>query len=205
MKLLRELSPKVQQLWGFELMTPPARNVGMKNKKIHFATITSHDLITSSTIGRSRAIKSTVSMKVHGKTQQLGGGVLYDIGTYCLNSVRHLFESNPAEVFGYKALRTKKDLFKTNFEMDIVFLPSSETSGPVLHHVIGTRGTLTLSPNSDFTQKLKCEVTIGTAEHFGSEISEIEIVRAVLRSANLERPIILNPSTKLAPSPALAA
>jgi predicted dehydrogenase len=61
--------------------------------------------VASGVIGQSRIFRSALTMQVkEGNVRlkrNLGGGPLYDIGIYCLNSARHCFGAEPEEVFAF--------------------------------------------------------------------------------------------------------
>jgi len=56
----------------------------------------------SGKLGKLRMFNSTFTMQVRPgdiRTQRkMGGGSLYDIGVYCINAARYLFQDNPVEV-----------------------------------------------------------------------------------------------------------
>jgi predicted dehydrogenase len=61
--------------------------------------------VASGAIGHPRIFHSVFTMQVKAGNvrlkRNLGGGPLYDIGIYCLNSVRHCFGAEPEEVFAF--------------------------------------------------------------------------------------------------------
>src|SRR5919204_304134 len=38
------------------------------------------------------------------ENSDLGGGALYDLGTYCVNAARYLFRAEPTEVIGFEVM-----------------------------------------------------------------------------------------------------
>lgn len=64
-------------------------------------------IVTSGQLGIPRIFSSVLTMQVkEGNVRvkkKLGGGPLYDIGIYCINAARHLFDAEPVEVFACDA------------------------------------------------------------------------------------------------------
>jgi predicted dehydrogenase len=60
-------------------------------------------------IGEPRIFRSAFCQQVtpgNSRLQSaLGGGPLYDIGVYCINAARYIFQAEPQEVFAYGASR----------------------------------------------------------------------------------------------------
>jgi len=73
--------------------------------RMHFDTAHSEAIRTvrSGQLGIPRIFNSVLTMQVkEGNVRlrkTLGGGTLYDIGIYCINAARHLFDAEPSEVF----------------------------------------------------------------------------------------------------------
>jgi len=72
--------------------------------RLHFepANLAAIEAVRSK-IGEPRFFTSTFANPVKAPnirlSAELGGGTLYDIGIYCINAARHLFEAEPYEVF----------------------------------------------------------------------------------------------------------
>ena len=66
------------------------------------ANVRAVTIARSGKLGRLRMFNSTFTMQVRPgdiRTQRkMGGGSLYDIGVYCINAARYLFQDNPIEV-----------------------------------------------------------------------------------------------------------
>src|SRR5207253_7244713 len=77
--------------------------------RLHFepANLEAVKLITSGRLGEARFFGSDFSYQVKPdniRTQaETGGGVLWDIGIYCINAARYLFRAEPTEVAGFVA------------------------------------------------------------------------------------------------------
>src|SRR5919106_1583704 len=90
-----------------ERMAQAARDARVKLMvayRLHFerANLEAIEVARSGRIGEPRAFNSTFTMHVvpgNIRVQSaLGGGVLYDIGIYCINAARGLFRDEPVEV-----------------------------------------------------------------------------------------------------------
>src|SRR5918911_1964650 len=90
-----------------ELMARTAREHRVKLMiayRLHFerANLEAVEIARSGRIGEPRLFTSTFTMTVvpgNIRVQRaLGGGVLYDIGIYCINAARSLFRDEPTEV-----------------------------------------------------------------------------------------------------------
>src|SRR4029453_2411514 len=101
-----------EQEW--QLMIRAARNHKIKLMiayRLHFeeANLKAIEIVKSGKLGESRVFDSLFGMQVKEgniRTEaELGGGTLYDLGVYCINAARHLFQNEPVEAFGYTAAR----------------------------------------------------------------------------------------------------
>jgi len=73
--------------------------------RLHFeeANLKAVQLVKSGKIGEPRFFNSLFSLQVkEGNIRtrdDLGGGTLYDLGVYCINAARYLFQDEPREAF----------------------------------------------------------------------------------------------------------
>ena len=74
--------------------------------RLHFdeANLKAVEVVQSGRIGEPKLFNSTFTLQVRDGDIRLnprsqGGGVLYDIGIYCINAARYLFEAEPESVF----------------------------------------------------------------------------------------------------------
>jgi glucose-fructose oxidoreductase len=104
-------------------------------------------------------------------TQEEGGGPIYDMGVYCINASRYLFDDEPTEVFAF-ASSSKDPRFKKVEEMAAVVLRYPEdrlasftcsfgAASISRYTLIGTKGVLTSDPAFDYTKPLKHSLSIG--------------------------------------------
>lgn len=82
--------------------------------RLHFeeANLRAIELTQSGKLGEIRAFSSVFTMQVKEGDirlqKELGGGTLFDIGVYCINAARHIFQAEPVEVFAFSANNGEK-------------------------------------------------------------------------------------------------
>src|SRR6185295_19203259 len=111
-------------------MIRAARKHGVKLMvayRLHFeaANLKAVGLVKSGKIGQPRFFNSAFALQVRPgniRTKaELGGGTLYDLGIYCINAARYLFQDEPREVIAYSAA-THDPRFKHIDEMTAAVL-----------------------------------------------------------------------------------
>jgi glucose-fructose oxidoreductase len=144
--------------------------------RLHFeqANLEAIKLVQSGKIGEPRYFNSTFSMQVKAgirTSREKGGGTLYDIGIYCINAARYLFQSNPQNVFAFSTMGKDKRFHEVD-EMTAAtlrfpgkrlasFTCSFGAADTAAYEVIGTRGTLRVTQAYEFSEPMKMEVTVG--------------------------------------------
>jgi predicted dehydrogenase len=119
-------------------------------------------------IGDLRIFHSEFTMRVQGDNIRLspierGGGTMYDIGIYCINAARYLFQEEPLEVFAMSAMSTD-DRFRNCDEMTSVSLrfPGDKLANFVCsfgaspisnYQIIGTKGDLMVESAYEYAEK----------------------------------------------------
>lgn len=145
--------------------------------RLHFepANLRALALAKQKKLGDLRFFHSTFSMQVTKgdvRTQAVsrGGGPLYDLGVYCINAARGLFQGEPVEVSAFTA-RSDDGRFADTDEMVSVimrfpgdrlasFTASFGAANSAAYDLIGTIGSLRLDPAYEYTEKLHQRVTI---------------------------------------------
>ncbi len=144
--------------------------------RLHFeeANLKAIEIVKSGKLGEARIFNSLFGLQVKEgniRTQsELGGGTLYDLGVYCINAARHLFQSEPVEVFAYSAARNDRR-FKEIDEMTSVllrfsgdrigtFTTSFGSADVASYEIIGTKGKLRVDPAYEYAMALKHCLTI---------------------------------------------
>lgn len=132
------------------------------------------EMIKSGKLGEPVLFNSTFSMQVASDgirtNGKLGGGALFDIGIYCVNAARNIFNAEPQRVFGMVS-NPRDERFKNvdglttgvlEFDKGRVasFVSSFGAADCGAYEVVGTKGSIRVSPAYDFENGISYEVTI---------------------------------------------
>ncbi|MGQ0640305.1 MAG: Gfo/Idh/MocA family oxidoreductase [Gemmatimonadaceae bacterium] len=144
--------------------------------RLHFepANLGAAELAKSRKLGDIRIFNSVFTMQVKAGDirlkRSLGGGVLYDIGIYCINAARMIFRAEPLEVFA--AAGTSGDArFNEVDEMVAAtlrypgerlatFVTSFGAADSSRYEIVGTKGRLALDPAYEIGETLVHHQTI---------------------------------------------
>ncbi len=166
--------------------------------RLHFekANLEAMRLAKSRRLGELRIFSSEFAQQVATGNVRItqpvsnGGGAVYDMGVYCINAARYLFQSEPTEIFAATA-NNRDPRFREVEEMTSVvmrfpeerlasFTCSFGASDISRYALIGTKGVLTADPAYDYSMALKHHLTIGAKattqrfpkrDQFAAEIS----------------------------------
>lgn len=163
-----------------QAMIAAARDGGVKLMiayRLHFeeANLKAIDLVQSGRLGEPRIFNSVFTMQVREGDIRLGspddgGGTLYDIGVYCINAARYLFQSEPTEVFAFSA-NNGDERFRDMDEMTSAVLRFPEerlasftcsfgATDVSTYQVVGTKGDLVLNPAYEYAGELTHRITV---------------------------------------------
>jgi glucose-fructose oxidoreductase len=132
-------------------------------------------LAQSGKLGKLRLFSSVFTMQVRPGDirvkNELGGGTLYDIGVYCINAARYLFQDNPTSVSAFSVGGTDRR-FREVDEMTAALLhfPGDRLASFVCsfgaadvsaYDLVGTKGLVRVDPAYEYVGPLKQQVTIG--------------------------------------------
>ncbi|PSN11477.1 gfo/Idh/MocA family oxidoreductase [filamentous cyanobacterium CCT1] len=132
------------------------------------------EVAQSGQIGEPRFFNSVFSQQVTGDNTRLlretGGGTLEDIGIYCINAARYLFQAEPTEVFAVAA-NNGEERFREVDEMTSVilrfpqqrlanFIVSFGASKVSTYRIVGTQGDLRLDPAYPWQGELTHYLTV---------------------------------------------
>jgi len=138
------------------------------------ANVKAVDIVRSGKLGKLRMFNSTFTMQVRPgdiRTQRsMGGGSLYDIGVYCINAARYLFQDNPIEVSTFSVRGTDRR-FREVDEMSAALLlfPEGRLASFVCsfgatdvssYEVVGTKGRLQIDPAFEYVGPLVHRLTV---------------------------------------------
>lgn len=145
--------------------------------RLHFekTNLGAIEIVRSGKIGEPRIFNSLFTMQVTDEDnirlkKETGGGTLYDIGIYCINAVRNLFQQEPTEVFAWTSTNGERR-FQDVEEMTgaVLRFPQGKLATIACsfgaadvssYEVIGTKGTLRIHPAYDYAERLQQKLVI---------------------------------------------
>lgn len=145
--------------------------------RLHFdqANLNLISLAQSGRLGDLRIVHSLFTQQVRaGDTRldpKVGGGPLPDIGIYCINAARYVYQAEPYEVFAMR-LKSKDHRFRRVEEMDGAFLrfPGDRLASFVCSFgasdradldIVGTKGSVRLESAFEYSVGMKQITRIG--------------------------------------------
>jgi glucose-fructose oxidoreductase len=158
-----------------ELMAKAAREARVKLMvayRLHFerANLEAIEIARSGRIGEARLFTSTFSMHVVPGNirvkRALGGGVLYDIGIYCINAARNLFRDEPVEVSGMWAgtigevEESVSAVLRFPNERLAAFTSSFGATKVSEYRLVGTKGELAVDPAYEYARPLQHRLSL---------------------------------------------
>ncbi len=148
--------------------------------RLHFekANMTAVDMIKSGKIGDPRVFNTSFTMQVREgniRTQsEHGGGPLMDIGIYCINASRYLFQDEPIEVIAMTAQSNDPRFSEIEESLSAVmkfpgerlasFACSFGAADMGRFEVVGTEGSITLDPAYEYAVELQLKLKSGKEE-----------------------------------------
>ncbi|BAZ66891.1 MAG: Gfo/Idh/MocA family oxidoreductase [Pelatocladus maniniholoensis HA4357-MV3] len=145
--------------------------------RLHFdqANMQAVEIVNSGKIGSPRIFNSVFSQQVAEGNVRLepisnGGGTVYDMGIYCINAARYLFQDEPIEVVAFCG-NNSEQRFEEIDEMTSAILrfpddklatfTSSFGVAPVSTlQILGTKGDLRMDSAYSYQGELKQQITI---------------------------------------------
>ncbi|MFN2646483.1 MAG: Gfo/Idh/MocA family protein [Burkholderiales bacterium] len=158
-----------------QLMSRAAREHQVKLMvayRLHFerANLEAIEIARSGRIGEPRLFSSTFTMSVvpgNIRVQRaLGGGVLYDIGIYCINAARSLFREEPTEVSAVAAgaigdvEESVSALLRFPNERLASFTASFGAGKVSEYRLVGTKGELAVDPAYEYARPLQHRLSL---------------------------------------------
>ncbi len=158
-----------------EQMIRAAREGGVKLMvayRLHFerANLEAGEIARSGRIGEPRLFNSTFCTPVVPGNVRVrratGGGVLWDIGIYCINAARNLFRDEPFEVRAATAGRldeveeTVSASLRFSNDLLATFSASFGSATVSTYRLAGTKGDVAVEPAYDYARPLKHRVTL---------------------------------------------
>jgi glucose-fructose oxidoreductase len=147
--------------------------------RLHFeqANMKAVELVQSGRLGHPRIFNSVFTMQVREgdirvNPRDVGGGTIYDIGIYCINAARYLFEAEPVEVTALSANNGEQRFANEGVdemtsavlrfpgERLATFTSSFGAADTARVQVVGTEGDLAIDPAFEYAEALMHRVTI---------------------------------------------
>jgi len=140
--------------------------------RLHFerANLEAIEIARSGRIGEPRLFTSTFTMSVVPDNirvkRGLGGGVLYDIGIYCINAARVLFRDEPTEVWAAGAgvigdvEESVSAVLRFPNERLASFTCSFGATKVSEYRLVGTKGELAVDPAYEYAKPLEHRLSL---------------------------------------------
>ena len=126
-------------------------------------------------LGDLKYFASEFSMRVREgniRTEpSLGGGTLYDIGVYCINAARYLFDGDPIEVSAISVNSGAKPTINIDESTAAIlrfdggrvasFVTSFNAADVASYRLVGTKGHMRLDPAYEYAEPLTATLTVG--------------------------------------------
>jgi glucose-fructose oxidoreductase len=145
--------------------------------RLHFeeANLTAVDVVQSGRIGEPVLFDSVFTMAVRegnirANPESIGGGPIYDIGVYCINAARYLFQREPIEVFAMAESPSRDRLPDVHETVQVSLrFPGGRLGGFVVsasgaplgeYGVVGTRGNLLVREAYGYVNPITHELTV---------------------------------------------
>jgi glucose-fructose oxidoreductase len=145
--------------------------------RLHFeaANVSAVGIARSGKLGRVRMFNSVFALQVRDRDirvrRNMGGGSLYDIGIYCINAARYLFQGNPIEICAFSLKGTDRR-FREVDEISgalmrfpgaklATFICSFGAADVSSCELIGTKGRLQIDPAFEYVGRLTQRLTCG--------------------------------------------
>ena len=149
--------------------------------RLHFAPahLEAISLARAGKLGDLRYFSSVFGMQVKADNirtnEKYGGGPLYDLGVYCINAARYLFNDEPIEVSGYTEKPSGDKRFTRVEEMTTALLRfpgnrlaqftcSFNSADVASLELVGTKGVLRIDPAYEYVGKLAWTLKVGDGE-----------------------------------------
>jgi predicted dehydrogenase len=168
-----------------EQMIAAVRENGVKLMiayRLHFeeANLRAVKVAQSGQLGDLRIFNSSFTMQVEEGNirlkRALGGGTLFDIGIYCINAARYLFQDEPLRVFAVTESNGEKRFAEVEEMTSAIlvfphnrlacFTCSFGAADVSRYEIVGTKGSLQVDMAYEFSSPIHHTVTIGERKKF---------------------------------------
>jgi predicted dehydrogenase len=139
--------------------------------RLHFeeATLEAMDIARSGKLGELRLFDSFFSQVVRSgdirREPEVAGGATYDLGVYCINAARHLFDAEPALVIANVVEKDGVDdtvsaILRFPGDRLAQFCLSNSVAGVSSYRIGGTNGDLRVEPGYEYVDAIVHHLTI---------------------------------------------
>jgi glucose-fructose oxidoreductase len=145
--------------------------------RLHFerANLKAVDIVRSGRIGRPRVFDAVFTMQVKDPDnirlrRKTGGGPVWDIGIYCLNAARYLFQAEPEEVLAFTAGNRAGRFAEVEEAAAAIlrfpdqrlasFTCSFGAADTSTYRIVGTSGDLRVEPAYEYAGELRHVLTV---------------------------------------------
>jgi predicted dehydrogenase len=162
------------------VMTQACQSAGVKLMiayRLHFeeATLQALEIARSGKLGELRLFSSFFTHVVREgdirRDPDTAGGATYDLGVYCINAARNLFDAEPTRVLAEATEREGVDDTVTAIldfpgERLAQFCVSNSVAGVSSYRIAGTEGDLRVEPGFEYVEPLEHYLTLdGKTKH----------------------------------------
>ncbi len=163
-----------------ERMIRACRDAGVKLMtayRLHFDPLVLDVLkqVRAGRIGTLRYLTASFSMQAKPDgirtTPDTGGGTLYDLGVYCINAARMIFDAEPVQVFAYAidgasaempgVDQTTAAVLRYDDERVASFVTGFSSADVSSLRIVGSRGDILMEPAFEYAEPLKYTLTAG--------------------------------------------
>jgi glucose-fructose oxidoreductase len=164
--------------------------------RLHFeqANLTAIEAVREGKIGDPRVFTSAFSFQINAPNIRIerdkGGGVLWDIGVYCVNAARYLFRAEPVEVFAFCDKGADPRFAEVEETASVVmrfpegklasFTVSFGSEAVATYQLLGTTGTLKVDNAYEYKGEIRWELTSEGKTHKGKVPTRDQIAPELL-------------------------
>jgi glucose-fructose oxidoreductase len=132
---------------------------------------------TEPKLGELKIFNSVFTLPVRDRQnirlkEEMGGGTAFEIGIYCINAARYLFQSEPLEVSAFTGTQDSSFFSQVEESMSAImkfprgrlacFSVSFGASESSYYELMGSKGKLRVEPAYNFESNLKHQLTVGS-------------------------------------------
>jgi glucose-fructose oxidoreductase len=164
--------------------------------RLHFeqANLTAIEAVREGKIGDPRMFTSAFSFQVKAPNIRIerdkGGGVIWDIGVYCVNAARYLFRAEPVEVFAFCDKSQDPRFTEVEEAASVVmrfpdgklaaFNVSFGAEAVAMYQLVGTEGTLRVDNAYEYKGEILWELESGGKKKKGKVPTRDQLAPEIL-------------------------